>query len=171
MWAKAFDFDKELTGNHQQVLAKLGDRDVEVDVKLKELLERINKPLGLITKMSCQYNLSGYATISFDYLSFYRLLELMRTKHFEKYENFTEYCPESLWCAIAMNNDTIFSKIIGDLREECFEEYLCICHFKAIVGEYSGMEDCDFRSLISIGMFIHPKLIDHFVELWDKFFY
>ncbi len=59
-------FDAHLLGGHPQVEAILDGEVFEVDEKLKDLLERINKEL-LLTIQSCQYNFFGWSTVSCTY--------------------------------------------------------------------------------------------------------
>lgn len=167
-WNKAFDFDIDKAHcSHNPTPAILAGQEILVDEKLKDMLERINSTeLGMITFMSCQYNTFGFAGISFSYIGFYHLMEFLRTKHIEKYNN-TEYKPDSLYSAIAHLNGDKFFTMIGNTNMSQFTYHdTMIAKFNASVGEV----DTETESVMNIfiTMQIHPKLINYFVELWDK---
>ena len=155
-FATARDFDHKKTGNHIQVNAWLNGYSVKVDIKLKDILERLNRD-NIITITSCQYDLLGYTNISFGYIDFYNLLEKIRLKHILKYGDLSNYKEDSLWCAIAMNN----------CEKYCWKE---ICQFTTLVGEYEGYENESFDKCIRIQMRIYPTDVAEFVKLWDLLF-
>jgi hypothetical protein len=155
---RASDFDLEKLGNHPQVKAQ---HEIEVDLKLKELINRLNS-WCLITTHSCQYNFLGYATIDLYYGKFQALMNIIRNQHLRKYGN--EYHLDSLWSAIAHWNGT---------REQFHEGTLNICKFKCHVTEPCS-SDPDEKAFdwqnIRIEMLIHPDNINKFVTLWDNLF-
>jgi len=154
---RASDFDIKKTGNHPQIKAL---HEIEVDIKLKELINRLNS-WGLITTHSCQYNALGYATIDFFYGKFHALMNIIRNQHLRKYK---DYDKDSLWTAIAYWNGS---------RDKFHEGTLHICQFKCHVTESCGY-DPDEKAFewqnIKIEMLIHPENIDKFVILWDELF-
>lgn len=157
---------------------------MEVDEKLKEVLERLNgTSLGMVTSMSCQYDWGGYSSISFRPSEVLSLTYLMRRKHIEKYGAASTYAEESLYSAIAHNNGFIYYDMIG--CGEKYEDLACggkpyflpsqsICTFKTQLFETDVWDDekKEGGTALYYGtlMLIHPKLIDHFVLLWDKLF-
>ena len=154
--SQAHNYDPSKLAPHPQVTASLYRSTIEVDEKLKEILERLNYD-NLITLSSCQYNNLGYSSISFDYFEFYRLMIHIRVKHYQKYGNAEDYHQDSLWCAIAMNNDDTYW-------------WNSLCRFTTLVGEYDEGEKGAFDGNISVSMHIYPEHVGVFVKLWDQLF-
>ena len=174
---KAHDFDPTLGGNHQQVTVTLAGHKFDVDVKLKDMLERLNSTsLGLITSMSCQYDFGGYSSIDIIPTALVELLALMRNKHIEKYGSASTYAEKSLYSAIMHGNGFKYYEMIGhkniDDNSTYFFASTSICVFKTQLFETDNWDD-EKKEMGTILyyhtlMHIHPKLVDYFVLLWDE---
>ena len=150
------NYDPDKLAPHDQVISNLGGNEVKVDKELKGILERLNNS-KLITTMSCQYNNLGYTSIQFSYCGFYYIMEKIRERHLQKYNNTKIYYKDSLWCAIAMKNENYYY-------------WNNICKFSTYMGEFDEPKKQPFYKCIDIDMYINPSHVSIFIELCDKLF-
>ena len=80
------DFDINEAKNHEQVQTNLANYQIDIDIKLSPLLERINSGFDYpITDMSCQHGWFGQAGINFTYPGFFRFYHKVRNQYIARY--------------------------------------------------------------------------------------
>ena len=153
------DHDPKLGGNHPQVMANLAGEQIEVDIKLRDLLERINQT-ELVSTMSCQYNRFGWTVVSVMAQPFMRLLDRLRRQHIKVFG--PGVCDKSLWSSMAHIDDDLF--YYGGK----------ICFVLSSVDQFDGHEfsddPADEDSALHLTLYMLPSNVDLFIEQWDRLF-
>lgn len=84
------EFDVNQIDNHETELVVINGKDVPIDVKIVPLIARLNIIVDGLTTLSCQHDLWGWVSISFDAVKYKtfcdKVLEKAKQKYLDNYK-------------------------------------------------------------------------------------